>query len=399
MKYKHKRKILYSWVTFVIIIGGISISILIYFNLVEEEKDHINSVFIREMDNRYASLDRELNLHSEFLLGLKGLFDSSEHVTREDFNRYVAPVLARIGGIQAVEWVPRVSNADVHIFEAEARNNGLPGFLLTQMTKQRRLEPVGYREVYYPVFYIVPVEGNEAAIGYDLGSNQIRLETLNQARDTGTIIVTPMIILVQEKESQSSMLQIVPVFSGNPETLDERRKSLRGFVVGVHRIGDIVDYSLSTISVEKSEISFCILDASASGEKRRLFKNDSWSDGPRSNDFYYERRLSFGNRKWIYIGVPTEKFIRMNSSLKPLGAFVSGMAITFLLALYLRKRLRELKELRSFNKIIVDVSLHCIIMIDSNGIILLFNRAAEKVFGYSSEEGLGQNVKILMPEP
>jgi two-component system sensor kinase FixL len=48
---------------------------------------------------------------------------------------------------------------------------------------------------------------------------------------------------------------------------------------------------------------------------------------------------------------------------------------------------------------ILDTVPEAMIVIDEHGIIQLFSSAAERLFGYSAAEALGQNVKILMPAP
>lgn len=48
---------------------------------------------------------------------------------------------------------------------------------------------------------------------------------------------------------------------------------------------------------------------------------------------------------------------------------------------------------------IVETAAEAIIMINELGIIQFFNRSAEKVFGYSSEEAIGQDVCLLMAPP
>jgi two-component system, LuxR family, sensor kinase FixL len=46
---------------------------------------------------------------------------------------------------------------------------------------------------------------------------------------------------------------------------------------------------------------------------------------------------------------------------------------------------------------LLDAAVDAVVMIDHRGTISVFNRSAERLFGYSAEEIVGQNVKMLMP--
>ena len=48
---------------------------------------------------------------------------------------------------------------------------------------------------------------------------------------------------------------------------------------------------------------------------------------------------------------------------------------------------------------VLDSAQDAIISIDHHGTVTLFNRAAERVFGYRADEVLGRNVVMLMPAP
>ena len=48
---------------------------------------------------------------------------------------------------------------------------------------------------------------------------------------------------------------------------------------------------------------------------------------------------------------------------------------------------------------ILDGAVDAIITIDEQGLIETVNTAVERLFGYSTTELAGQNVKVLMPEP
>ena len=76
---------------------------------------------------------------------------------------------------------------------------------------------------------------NRKAIGFDVGSDPVRLAALERARDTGKPTATERIMLVQEGEPKFSVLVFSPLFAkGLPATtVAERRMALQGFTVAV----------------------------------------------------------------------------------------------------------------------------------------------------------------------
>jgi PAS domain S-box-containing protein len=65
----------------------------------------------------------------------------------------------------------------------------------------------------------------------------------------------------------------------------------------------------------------------------------------------------------------------------------------------LKKVEKQLEESRAISQAIIETSVDAIITIDGKGRIQSFNKAAEKMFGYTFDEVIGENVKLLMPDP
>src|SRR5215468_5134421 len=60
---------------------------------------------------------------------------------------------------------------------------------------------------------------------------------------------------------------------------------------------------------------------------------------------------------------------------------------------------RALRESAGRMRALFETAVDGVILIDGRGTVLMFNPACERLFGYFSEEVVGKNVKMLMPEP
>ena len=183
------------------------------------------------------SIRSDLQRSISQLRAVQGLFNASQFVSREEFAIFVGPFLEEAGGIQALEWIPRVKASEKTQFIASIREEGLDGF---------DIHPASESQNYFPVTYLVPFDGNIAALGFDLASEETRAAALLTAWESGVTAVTEPITLVQETGTQLAFLVYAPVYSSKdiPATLRERRDLLEGFALGVVRFGDFIDNAI-----------------------------------------------------------------------------------------------------------------------------------------------------------
>ena len=77
---------------------------------------------------------------------------------------------------------------------------------------------------------------------------------------------------------------------------------------------------------------------------------------------------------------------------------IAGLAlIASIVDRFMEIKSREARHSESFLAAVVNNTANGIIAIDENGVIRLFNPAAERMFGYARSEVVGENVSILLP--
>lgn len=310
------------------------------------EEHNIRKDFALAAENRFWALEREIAFHLHALTALRALYLSSQMITRSEFREFTRPLLSQHPSIQALEWIPLVADYQREMYEAAARKDGFPDFAISERDPQGKMVRASERKEYFPVYFVEPHKGNETALGFDLASNRTRLESLERSRDTGEMVSTGRITLVQETGKHFGFLVFLPVYRKETaaDSIQARKGNLRGFVIGVFRVADILEKSLSYLNPEG--INVYLSDRSAPEKERFLYSHESKmktspvlsekTDEKKSGEpIEYFRPLAFANRQWDLRYTPTPEYISSRKTWHPWGVLAVGLLLTGLLTTYL----------------------------------------------------------------
>lgn len=339
---------------------GLGLSVLAAFVVSRWEISNRQSRFQRQIENLTTALQRSLNRYTDVLAFLGDYYQVAQlEVTREDFAKFVERSHSTYSGIQALEWAPLVPKSQRFAYEEKVRQEGYPNFEITELTGDNRLIRAGDRLYYFPVTYVEPFKDNESALGYDLNSNITRAEAIAQTRDTGQITATARIKLVQEKHGQQfGFLVFLPIYQNHrvPKSPDKPRQDLRGVLVGVFRISDVVEESLLDLQYE---IDFTIYDRTGAPSEQFLGRYDALHKevtthrkSPLLNASVCPsgctRNLAVGQRQWLIVFSPSVNypFERQYGAIITL---VGGLLLTSSLGILLHNLNRELQQTKNLS--------------------------------------------------
>jgi diguanylate cyclase (GGDEF)-like protein len=314
---KFSRRYVPMWV---IIFLGISLSILSFYVLRDIEDKNIESSFSLESKNLINAINRELLDNLEVLQGLHSFYLGSQEVTRAEFSEATRRPLQQRQTIQALEWIPRVTYSEREIYEESARTDGYPVFQFTEREAQGVMVRAKKRDEYLPVYFVEPYKGNEIALGFDLSSNPARLRALNKARDSGEMIATERITLVQETEEHYGFLVVIPIYQKQKPVRNvvERRANLEGFILGVFRVEKIIASAYGYL--QPKDIGIRLFDNSNSQDKGILYSRFSYLKrgevltGNKENiknriKLEYSEKIRVADREWLIVSNPLPQYV------------------------------------------------------------------------------------------
>lgn len=340
------------WLVGLVVIGS---TIAVFLFLRSSEEHAAENQFRTDATERLLAIHNEIEAAMQPVSFLASYFAASSEISRAQFQTFTAqsvsgePTIAGHstgGAIQALEWIPRVTLEERLTHEQSAADDGLDGYEITERSADGGVIRAAGRADYFPVYYVEPLEGNEAAIGFDLASNPSRLAALEQARDSGELTLTERITLVQETGEQAGFLALLAIYSGDdpPTTVDERRATLEGFVLGVYRVGNMVTAALSSLTT--IDVHVILVDESASLEKRLLYRSASEPTAGAGSGLAAivlnqepvlseASTLTIGGREWSLAVTPGAGYISAQRTLLPFGVLLAGLIFAGIITAYL----------------------------------------------------------------
>ena len=392
-----------------ILVLGVALSLIVSSTSYYSNKRLIEAEFNGVTNNLYSAFKRELDSDLAVLQSLQALFYTMpEEVGRAEFNSFTNHILQQHTSIKALEWIPSVTDSRRQDYEQAAREAGFTNFQFTQLISQGRMKRAEKRSEYFPVYFVEPYRGNELALGFDLASSETRLSALDSARKTGMTRATARITLVQETKDQLGFIVFAPIYRESLTAASEQARSdnIRGFALGVFRIGDIAEHSVKYLRPEG--INFSIRDESAPEEEQFLYAHSSGtSQEAMKNQKFVASGLTKSmtidvcGRKWLITYWATRDFVSTRSSLRYIHFFLAGLAFTGLVAGFLLSVIHaeNVETAYNYTRSLIEAIPDPCVIIDSEGKVTDVNAAAEQITGIGRSELIGTDFAGYFTEP
>ena len=258
-------------------------------------------------------VNSRIRAYGDVLYALRGLFDSSTEVTRDEFHQFAQAISLgeRYPGVTNISFTFRVPHARKLQFERAVRAEKSP---LVKGLPEFAIKPPGDRPEYAVLSYLEPMGKNVAAWGLDLNADPLRRSAVDRARDSGQISASSGVTLLRDgSASIASTLLRLAVYRGGgaPGSVDERRRLYFGIVGSAVRVGEMIDATLSKEVLARAQLQI-YEEVGDVGAAKDTLLFDSAASGPASgaaplgdfSRYQVTRSLAVGDREWRLRIVP-----------------------------------------------------------------------------------------------
>ncbi|MEL0632562.1 CHASE domain-containing protein [Pseudoalteromonas carrageenovora] len=417
--------LLISLLTHIIILAtGI---VLTYFAHIKHQ-EFIDNKINNALNNRLTSLSKgivgRLDLYQYGLYGLKGFVHGIgiNNLSYQAIYNYSASqnYAKEFPGANGIGFIKKVNAGQLDKFLNSAKNDR-PDQTFNLNTLAAPTDE------HFIIQYIFPEPKNLKAIGLDIGSETMRRQAaLNAAINNKTQLTAPLTLVQANKLSHQGFLILVPIYK-NLTIADDKSQ----------RFNELLGWAYSPLLIDKILNSLSNIDENhlKISDITKNSDTDFFSYGVKSNtnDYQLTKIIHLMGRTWKITINTSDAFIknlhlqgRYQAAVNGIFATVIFMFLAFLVQLFVfrrsqrikrkalqakqnklalqqanlklesevKQRTQEIADMSMLQRSIVNSASYSIIATDLQGVVTLFNPAAEKLLGYKADDIIGNQSPI-----
>lgn len=380
------------------LVCGVAVSLALSSRMRDEIRADERREFELVSDRILADFSVAVHRYELLLQGARGLFAASGRVDQGEWSAYVGSIEpARTApGVVAIGYARRIDAGAIATFEREMRNSGNPQF---------RFEPAADTDAHYGVvFHSLDPVGRAGSIGADLMADPAIRHAFQHAVTHNAVALAR--VTVRDPTRLSPMLlMLLPVLENKAPGA-----AVRGLVyVALDAEGFMADI---VSDAGDAPVRFNLYDGSL-GQRVLLYGDGAGASGALGDPVHSRRHGTYlSGTFWQFEFYSSPEHASWAVPREPMLALLSGFLMSLMLSLLVARLVRrqqvasmradrlerELAVDQALLKGMVSSAMDAIVSLDESQRIVIFNAAAEAMFGRSAAQMLGQPLDRLLPE-
>ena len=277
--------------------------------------------FDREVEQVIELVRERMKKYEVALWSGVGLMDSEDgHVEFDQWKVFAQSIQIedKYPGINGFGVIHRVQEQDSADYLSEQR----------AQRADFQIHPELLGDLQLPITYVIPVQGNELAVGLDMVHEQNRYQAACKARDTGASQITGPITLVQDNSDTPGFLFFAPFYDGGHyDSIKNRNEHFMGLVYAPFIVSKLMHGALSK---EKRHVGIRLLD-----EHDTLYDEHTPAEADFDSEPLFTRNANielFG-RTWTFDIWSTKSFRTATYDSHPLKILLGSILIDLMLLL------------------------------------------------------------------
>ena len=367
------------WPVTVVLLLGVTATFIGAASAWKEARRQANARFEERVNGLHFALQEQLAARAAVLRAARGAVAAMEDIAPDAWRRFVqSQRLAEIyPGLCGLGFVGVTDPAEVEELVGRLRRSGRADLDIRPLPGG-----VTHPDACFPMLLLEPSELNDAVIGCDIASWPHLRDLLESARDSGQLVMTAPIELVERPEWQGrGVVMYLPIYTTGlpPGTMEAARREHLGWAAAPLRIDALLQarWRLPWIDVVLEVTDAHAPDDPLYSERASLGKTDR--DG-----FTAARPVEFGGRRWLLVArgrdllSPADMLPR--AVVTPV---VIGLSATILACMLMRSLVRNSREAQALAESMMTTARNC-----ERRLALVLEAAADAPIEWDLELGL-----------